>query len=79
MGTILTIIGLTIFGLLIRGLFKDKSIADKPKDTYSWIAQLIISLLVGAFVWFMIIPKSCKRSSDNDSADTMILKSSDSQ
>ena len=74
MGTTLTIVGLTIFGLLLRGLFKDKSIADKPKDTYSWIAQLIISLLVGAFVWFMIIPKSCKRSSDHDPADTMILK-----
>lgn len=72
MGAILTIFGLTIFGLFIRGVFKDKSIADKPKDTYSWIAQLIISLLVGAFVWYMIIPSSCKRSSDDDPADRII-------
>lgn len=72
METILTIFGLTIFGLLIRGLFKDKSIADKPKDTYSWIVQFIISLLVGAFIWYMIIPSSCKRSSDNDPADRII-------
>jgi hypothetical protein len=71
MGTILTIVLLTIFGLLLRGLFKDKSIADKPKDTYSWIIQLGISLLVGFVVW-SIIPTSCKKGSDSDPADRII-------
>ena len=75
MEIVFTIIGLTIFGLILRALFKDKSVADKPKDAYSWIAQLVISLIVGAFVWFMIIPKSCKKDSDFDPVERMILKS----
>lgn len=75
MGVVFTILGLIFLGFVLRGIFNDKSVADKPKDTYSWIAQLIISLLVGAFVWFLIVPKSCKKSSDRDPTDTMILKS----
>lgn len=72
MNTISTIFGLTIFGLIIRALFKSESLAEKPKDAYSWFAQGLISLLVGAFVWFAIIPTSCKKSSDSDPADRII-------
>lgn len=71
---IFTVLGLIILGLFIRGVFKDKSIANKPKSAYSLIIQLIISIIVGAFVYFLIIPKSWKRCSENDPIDTVILK-----
>ncbi len=58
MGTILAIVGLTIFGLLLRSLFKDKFIVTK--DTYSWKIQLGISLLLG-FIFWSVIPTSCKK------------------
>lgn len=67
-------LGLTFLGLVTRSVLKDKTIAKKPKNTYSLIIQLIISIIVGAFVYFLIIPKSWKRESDIDIIDTTILK-----
>lgn len=67
-------IGLTFLGLVTRSVLKDKTIAKKCKNNYSLIIQLIISIIVGAFVYFLIIPKSWKRVSDIDIIDTTILK-----
>lgn len=65
MEVIFTIVGLTILGMFIRGIAKDKTIADKPKDGASWVIQLIICLVVGAVVW-AIIPERCKHGRNDD-------------
>jgi len=67
-------LGLTFLGLVTRSVLKDKTIAKKPRNTYSLIIQLIISIIVGACVYFLIIPKSWKRESDIDIIDAIILK-----
>jgi len=70
MGIIFSIIGLTVLGIFIRAIFKDKTIAERPKDSSQWVIQLILSLIVGAIVWAMI-PKNCNkyRSEDYDPAE----------
>ena len=73
MGIIFSIIGLTILGLFVRGIFNDEDLAEKPKDNKSFIFQLIISLIVGFVVW-SAIPKSCKHSNDYDSSDNDIMR-----
>jgi len=65
MSIVFSIIGLTLLGLLIRGLANDKSIAEKPKDSSQWVIQLVLSLIVGAIVW-AFIPKNCDRNRDED-------------
>lgn len=73
--TIITFLGLTVFGFFIRGFFNNKTVSSKPTNIYSWIIQLVISITVGAFIWFLVIPKSFKGESENDPADIIILKS----
>lgn len=75
MSTIFTIIGLTILGFIVRAIFKDKDVAEKPKNNSDWIPQIIISLLVGIFVW-ACIPKSCDKykNEDYDPADHQIIR-----
>ena len=73
MEIIFSIIGLTFLGLVARAIFKDKDIAEKPKDSTSLIMQLVISLIVGVIVW-SALPKSCKHSNDYDSTDTTPMK-----
>ena len=64
MSIIFTIIGLTILGLFVRAIFKDKTIADKPKSGYELVIQLVISLILGAIIW-AVVPERCKRGSDD--------------
>ena len=73
MEIILSIIGLTILGLIARVLFKDSDISEKPKDSSSLIIQLVIFLVVGFIVW-SALPKLCNHGGDYDSTDTTPMK-----
>jgi hypothetical protein len=58
MELIFSVIGFIIFGLFIRGVFKDETIKDKPTNSWVVFVQLLISLVVGYFVW-TTLTKSC--------------------
>lgn len=73
MELILSLVGFTILGFIIRAVSKDSSLEEKPKDPYSWVGQIVLSLIIGFLVW-TFIPEKCKQSSDNDPVDYMILR-----
>jgi prolipoprotein diacylglyceryltransferase len=65
MSVIFSIIGFTVFGIVLRLIFQEKTIQEKPKDKSDLIYQLIISLILGAMVW-AFLPKDCSKYSDTD-------------